>query len=87
MKSISTVIALLCVMIASTTALADQDRTVSFTPCSSWQYDFQSGKYLCGYTGMSVRLYDQYEVDSMVRRLEQNIDQLESRVKTLEMKP
>lgn len=70
-------------MVFSAMAMAGE-RDAYITPCSNWQYDFQTNAYVCRYVDMRMRIYDTRDVDQLVRSLESKISQLEARVAKLE---
>lgn len=69
---------------ASVAAFADAERGFWMQPCSNWRFDGQSGTYGCSILGFQQQMYDRYDVDQLINRLEQKIEALEARVKTLE---
>jgi len=71
-------------LISATGFAADVSNSISFQPCSWWKYDFESSAYVCQSTGMTTRVYTDYEVDRLIQNLENKIQQLEARVAKLE---
>lgn len=66
------------------TGMAQAARTASFEPCRWWRYDYKTGTYTCNSTERRLTVYQSYEVDQLVRRLESRIQALEDRVQKLE---
>lgn len=84
---------ILSIGLLSGLAFADSTPKYSyFTPCQNWQYD-STGGYKCQWLGSQINVYDTYEIDRFVDKVNQTfdsmqrkIDELERRVQELETK-